>query len=218
MIVEHPVHVQTQTLIMDTEIQLQDSVLCLLTIVSVVNVMEMQVEDVPVSIDTPTLLLHTVVLLLETLPTIMLNRSIMFALQFLNISILDLPLHLQTHLQRHQRHHLQAFLQSHQLQHQLNQLRLQRLLLQPRAQLQHQLKTVLQLAKVNVNVLLIVPGLEKTSPVLSIHLAQFLPQSLSQQLVVQGQVNVVSVLLQISHVVEDVSVAENQVEEVAFFE
>jgi hypothetical protein len=46
MIVVHQMHVPTQTLIMDTEIQQQDFVLCLLTIVPVVNVMEMQVEDV----------------------------------------------------------------------------------------------------------------------------------------------------------------------------
>ena len=71
-------------------------------------------------------------------------------------------------------------------------------------------------AKINVRLFPTVPGTEDSSPVLSADLVQFLPQSLSQQLVVQDQVNVVSVLLQVSHVVEPVSLAENQVEEVAF--
>ena len=78
-------------------------------------------------------------------------------------------------------HQLQVRLH-HQLQCQPNQLHLQRQLLLPRAQLLHQLRTVLNLEKHNANFILIAHGLEDSSHVLSTHLVQFLPLSRNQLL------------------------------------
>ena len=81
-------------------------------------------------------------------------------------------------------HQLQVRLH-HQLQCQPNQLHLQRQLLLPRAQLLHQLRTVLNLEKHNANFILIAHGLEDSSHVLSTLLVQFLPLSRNQLLNLQ---------------------------------